>query len=101
MSERGYMASPIRQRLTVEGICAGLIAWVAWDWGSAAFNVVISFVFSPYLAGAVAADETTGSAALGWATAIAGLIIAASRRYGASAATPPVAPVAGSAAWAH
>jgi UMF1 family MFS transporter len=77
MSKRGYMASPIRQRLTTEGICAGLMAWVAWDWGSAAFNVVISFVFSPYLAGAVAADETTGSAALGWATAIAGLIIAA------------------------
>lgn len=64
MSKRGYMASPIRQRLTTEGICAGLMAWVAWDWSSAAFNVVISFVFSPYLAGAVAADETTGSAAL-------------------------------------
>ncbi|MGH3604553.1 MAG: hypothetical protein ACRDQI_11075 [Pseudonocardiaceae bacterium] len=70
------MASPIHQRLTAEGICAGLMAWVAWDWGSAAFNVVISFVFSPYLAGAVAVDETTGSAALGWATAAAGVIIA-------------------------
>lgn len=54
-----------------------LLAWVAWDCGSASFNVVItSVVFTVYLTGSVAADETSGSTALGIATAAAGVIIA-------------------------
>ena len=54
-----------------------MLAWVAWDCGSASFNVVItSVVFAVYLTGSVAADETSGSTALGIATAAAGVIVA-------------------------
>ena len=54
-----------------------LIAWAAWDWGSAAFNAVIStFVFTVYLTGSVAADETSGSTALSATIAIAGAAVA-------------------------
>ena len=53
------------------------LTWAAWDWGAAAFKVVIaSTVFNVYLTGSVAVDKTAGSAALGWATATAGVIIA-------------------------
>ncbi|WP_051297394.1 MFS transporter [Brevibacterium album] len=56
---------------------SAVAAWALWDWGSAAFNaVIVTFVFAPYLTSAVAADEASGSAALGWATAAAGLVIA-------------------------
>jgi UMF1 family MFS transporter len=60
-----------------QGARRRLLAWVAWDCGSASFNVVItSVVFTVYLTGSVAADETSGSTALGIATAVAGVIIA-------------------------
>lgn len=52
-------------------------SWALWDWGSASFNaVIVTFVFAPYLTTGVAATEETGSQALGWATAAAGLVIA-------------------------
>ncbi|WGW12257.1 MFS transporter [Saxibacter everestensis] len=54
-----------------------VVSWALWDWGSAAFNaVIITFVFAPYLTKGVAANETDGSAQLGYALSIAGLIIA-------------------------
>jgi UMF1 family MFS transporter len=57
-----------------------VFAWGLWDWGSAAFNaVIVTFVFSPYLT-EVVGDDLPGSIGantwLGWALAIAGLIIA-------------------------
>lgn len=54
-------------------------SWVSYDWGSSAFHaVIVTFVFSTYLTGAVApADGTiSGATALGISTAIAGAIIA-------------------------
>ena len=37
-------------------------AWAAYDWGSSAYStIVVSFVFAPYLANAVAADRPAGS----------------------------------------
>jgi UMF1 family MFS transporter len=54
-----------------------LIAWAAWDWGSAAFNAVITtFVFTVYLTSGVAADEASGSAALANTIAISGVLVA-------------------------
>ncbi|MDJ0348654.1 MFS transporter [Cryobacterium sp. PH29-G1] len=52
-------------------------AWAFWDWGSAAFNAVVTtFVFTVYLTGSSFGDENVISAQLGWALAIAGLLVA-------------------------
>ncbi|MFC5929793.1 MFS transporter [Cryobacterium melibiosiphilum] len=54
-----------------------VVAWAFWDWGSAAFNAVVTtFVFSVYITGEAFGDEDVISAQLGWALAIAGLLIA-------------------------
>jgi UMF1 family MFS transporter len=54
-----------------------LLSWAAWDWGSAAFNAVITtFVFTVYLTSGVAADEASGSSALANTIAIAGVLVA-------------------------
>ncbi|WP_207933486.1 MFS transporter, partial [Actinomadura sp. GC306] len=54
-----------------------VVAWALWDWGSAAFNaVILTFVFTVYLTDGVAADEESGSQALGVALAVAGVLIA-------------------------
>ena len=54
-----------------------VISWALWDWGGSAYSaVVVTFVFAPYLTSGVAADETSGSAALGWTTGIAGIVVA-------------------------
>jgi UMF1 family MFS transporter len=54
-----------------------LAAWAAWDWGSAAFNhVVTTFVFTVYLTGSVADDEATGSSALALAITVSGVLVA-------------------------
>ncbi len=54
-----------------------LVAWAAWDWGSAAFNAVITtFVFTVYLTSGVAADEASGSASLANTIAISGVLVA-------------------------
>ena len=55
-----------------------VVAWAFWDWGSAAFNAVVTtFVFTVYITGSSFGDEDVVSAQLGWALAIAGLVIAA------------------------
>jgi len=55
----------------------GVIAWSLWDGGSAAFNAVVTtFVFTVYLTGASFGDKDVISAQLGWALAIAGLLVA-------------------------
>lgn len=54
-----------------------VVAWAFWDWGSAAFNAVVTtFVFTVYLTGSSFGDENVVSAQLGWALAIAGLLVA-------------------------
>jgi len=56
---------------------AAVLAWSLWDWGSAAFNAVVTtFVFAVYLTGESFGDEDTIAAQLGWALAIAGFLIA-------------------------
>lgn len=55
-----------------------IFAWGLWDWGSAAFNAVITtFVFTVYLTSNRAFGTTAGvTAALGWWLAGAGLVVA-------------------------
>ncbi|MCF2707011.1 MFS transporter [Arcanobacterium haemolyticum] len=60
---RGFITGPV-------------LAWSMWDWGSAAFNAVVTtFVFSVYLTN----EKLFGASAntnLGWALAIAGVAVA-------------------------
>jgi UMF1 family MFS transporter len=54
-----------------------VLAWGLWDWGSAAFNAVVTtFVFTVYLTSDAFGGEAVVSAQLGWALAAAGLLIA-------------------------
>jgi UMF1 family MFS transporter len=54
-----------------------VLAWGLWDWGSAAFNAVVTtFVFTVYLTSDAFGGEAFVSAQLGWALAAAGLLIA-------------------------
>ncbi|MEK0154618.1 MFS transporter [Arthrobacter oryzae] len=54
-----------------------VLAWAAWDWGSAAFNAVMTtFVFTVYLTSNAFGGEDQASAVLGGALAIAGAAIA-------------------------
>jgi UMF1 family MFS transporter len=56
---------------------ARVVAWAFWDWGSAAFNAVVTtFVFTVYITGSAFGDKDVISAQLGWALAIAGFLIA-------------------------
>lgn len=54
-----------------------VLAWAAWDWGSAAFGAVITtFVFTVYLTGAAFGPRDDTSSALGLGLGLAGLVIA-------------------------
>ncbi|WP_374113561.1 MFS transporter [Microbacterium sp. zg.B48] len=54
-----------------------VLAWGLWDWGSAAFNAVVTtFVFTVYLTSSAFGPTGTVEALLGWALAGAGLVIA-------------------------
>lgn len=54
-----------------------VLAWGLWDWGSAAFNAVVTtFVFTVYLTGESFGAPGTVEAQLGWALAGAGVLIA-------------------------
>jgi MFS transporter, UMF1 family len=58
-----------------------VLAWSLWDWGSAAWNAVItSFVFGPYIVRGVVGDAEPGGLSantwLGISSAAAGLLIA-------------------------
>ncbi len=54
-----------------------IVAWAAWDWGSAAFNAVMTtFVFTVYLTSEAFGDKDAASAMLGAALAVAGLAVA-------------------------
>jgi len=54
-----------------------IFSWALWDWGSAAFNAVATtFVFSVYLTGDAFGGDEVVSSRLGWALAIAGVLVA-------------------------
>ncbi len=59
MSAPGTASAPAAGRRPV-------LAWALWDWGSAAFNAVVTtFVFSTYLASSLFVDPAVVSAAGG------------------------------------
>lgn len=54
-----------------------VLAWASWDWGSAAFNAVMTtFVFTVYLTSDAFGGEAYASGVLGAGLAVAGLFIA-------------------------
>lgn len=54
-----------------------VLAWSAWDWGSAAFNaVLVTFVFSVYLTDSVGKHVENPTGKLSFAMALAGVAIA-------------------------
>ncbi|WP_026532185.1 MFS transporter [Arthrobacter sp. H41] len=54
-----------------------VLAWASWDWGSAAFNAVMTtFVFTVYLTSEPFGGEELASQYLGWGLAAAGVLIA-------------------------
>ncbi|ARD42406.1 MFS transporter [Actinomyces gaoshouyii] len=54
-----------------------VLAWGLWDWGSAAFNAVITtFVFATYLVSSSFGDPTSNQSQLSAGMAVAGLLIA-------------------------
>ncbi|WP_019202732.1 MFS transporter [Tsukamurella sp. 1534] len=57
-----------------------VVAWCTWDWGSAAFQAVMTtFVFTVYLTGAVGEDiegPPTATSWLSWAMAASGVLVA-------------------------
>jgi len=54
-----------------------ILAWASWDWGSAAFNAVMTtFVFTVYLTSKAFGGEDSASAVLGAALAVGGFAIA-------------------------
>lgn len=57
-------------------ITSKVMAWSMWDWGSAAFNAVVTtFVFTVYLTNADLFGDDANSQ-LGWALSIGGILIA-------------------------
>ena len=54
-----------------------ILAWASWDWGSSAFNAVMTtFVFTVYLTSKAFGGEDQASAVLGAALAVAGVAVA-------------------------
>ena len=51
--------------------------WWAFDWANQPYNtLLLTFIFAPYFASAVAPDPVTGQAVWGWMLAISGILIA-------------------------
>lgn len=51
--------------------------WWAFDWANQPYNtLLLTFIFAPYFASAVAPDPVTGQALWGWMLALSGLVIA-------------------------
>ncbi len=76
-SVAGSVAGPEVATSTTHPTTGRIVSWGLWDWGSAAFNAVVTtFVFTVYLTGKSFGDKAMVSAQLGWALAIAGVLVA-------------------------
>src|SRR5438477_6947256 len=57
---------------------AGVVGWMFFGWAAEPyFTLITTFVFAPYFASAVASNAAEGQSLWGFATAAAGLLIAA------------------------
>jgi UMF1 family MFS transporter len=55
----------------------GTFSWALWDWAEQPFPTIMqTFIFPVYLAGAVATAGDNADTKLGWATTIAGILLA-------------------------
>ena len=55
-----------------------IAGWVLFDWAAQPFfTLIITFVYAPYFASAIASDPVQGQALWGFATAAAGFTVAA------------------------
>ncbi|MCB1274055.1 MAG: MFS transporter [Leucobacter sp.] len=69
--------APTRTRPTAPARKRTVLAWSLWDWGSAAFNAVVTtFVFSVYITQPAFGPEHQVTAQLGTALLVAGIIVA-------------------------
>jgi len=67
------MAGEVATRASKKGIWG----WMLFDWAQQPYHtLIITFVFAPYFAGAVAPDPAAGQSLWGYASGIGGLIIA-------------------------
>lgn len=56
---------------------SGIVGWLLYDWAQQPFaTLILTFVFAPFFASAVAANPVEGQALWGYATAAAGLVMA-------------------------
>lgn len=72
-------ASPLAEvdAVSVPATKKTVLAWSLWDWGSAAFQAVVTtFVFATYLVGGAFGDESEVSPKLGLALTLAGVCVA-------------------------
>ena len=69
----GHLSAPAPPRVKKRSV----FAWSLWDWGSAAFQAVVTtFVFSVYITSAAFGPEDETSVALGATLSIAGVAVA-------------------------
>lgn len=55
----------------------GIFGWLMFDWATQpVFTLITTFIFAPYFAGRFIGDAVTGQAYWGYATALAGIMIA-------------------------
>src|ERR1700760_2833247 len=56
---------------------SAVIGWILFDWAAQPyFTLITTFVFAPYFATSIAPDPATGQALWGYATSMAGFLIA-------------------------
>lgn len=56
--------------------------WMSYDWAAQPFHtLLVTFIFGPYFASAVAPDPVTGQATWGYMTAAAGMVLAISAPF--------------------
>lgn len=77
MSEQSPAFAPVTSPAVPTTKKRTVFAWSLWDWGSAAFNAVVTtFVFTVYITQPAFGEEHVVSAQLGTALFIAGVIVA-------------------------
>jgi len=63
--------------MTAKASKKAIWSWMLYDWAAQPFHtLLVTFIFAPYFASAVAPDPVSGQAMWGYTTAIAGIILA-------------------------
>lgn len=71
-----YIIQHMNQHILPKSLKIKIAAWSFWDWGSSAFNTIMTtFVFTVYLTSEAFGEKEKSSAILGYSLGISGLII--------------------------